>query len=484
LNREKKEKGEPLFANARNAAAGSLKLLDPGACARRKLDIYFFTIDYSPGIEFGTHRERLECLKNMGFRTSPHNRHCRDMSEVVEYYHSWKEKRDTLPYDIDGVVVKINSVPFQEKLGARSKNPRWAAAFKFPAIQAKTLLKDIAIQVGRTGALTPVAVLEPVHLAGTTVERATLHNERDILKKDIRIGDHVIIEKGGDVIPKVVKSIEGLRTGKERKFEMPGACPRCRSRVVRTEGEVAVRCDNPACPSRLKMVLRHFASRQAMDIEGMGKAVIDQLVEKGLAKSYADIYSLTGKQLASLERFGEKSAANLMEAINKSRRRPLANLIFALGIRHVGLGTARILSERFRILDKIENASLEELDSIEGVGGVSAKSIYDFFRLEGTRAVLEELKKHLVPGGEQKHGIGAGLSGKVFVFTGTLHGYSRADAEKMVGGLGGAVSEAVSGNTDYLVCGSSPGSKKDRAVGLKIKIITEEEFEKLVSPRE
>ncbi len=481
LNRKRKLKGEPLFANARNAAAGSLKLLDPGITASRNLDVFFYGSDYAKGCEFRTHADWLDYLKSLGLKTNPYNRLCADISEAVEYYNEMKQIRQTLDYDIDGVVLKLDSIPGRNILGNTGKSPRWAAAYKFPAKQATTVLKDIIVQVGRTGALTPVAVLEPVLLAGSTVSRATLHNEREIARKDIRIGDRVILEKGGDVIPKIVKPVPGGRTGAERKFKMPDECPECGAPVIRLENEVAVRCENPACPVQLKRKILHFASRNAMDIEGMGEAVVEQLVEKKLLGDYADIYSLSFPALTELERFGEKSAANLLSSIEKSKNRPLASYIYALGIRYTGVQTAELLALEFGGVGALAGAKAEDLEKIEGIGGVVAESIERFFALDGTKNILGKFKGYGVNPEEKLRKKETPLSKKIFVFTGALSGYTRHEAENLVKSLGAGVVSSVTKKTDYLVCGDAPGFKFDKARELGVRVLTENEFESLLA---
>ena len=349
MNREREEEGLPLFANLRNAAAGTPKLQDPKEVAKRGLDIFVHTVAEFPE-KVKTHYEALQILKDIGFKVSPYVKLCKNIDEAIEYFNEWVDRRDSLPFEIDGMVLKVNSFDQQRRLGTTIKSPRYAIAYKFPARQATTRIKDIVLQVGRTGVVTPVAVLDPVHLSGTIVSRATLHNEDEIKRKDIRIGDWVIVEKGGEIIPKVVKVIKDKRTGEEKEFRMPEKCPVCGGKLVREEGEVAWRCINVSCPAQIKRSIQHFASRNAMDIEGLGPSLIDQLVDKGLVKDYGDLYYLDPKEVAKLERMGKKSTENLMRAIEKSKTRPLARLIFALGIRHVGIHAAGILAERFNPL--------------------------------------------------------------------------------------------------------------------------------------
>ncbi len=484
LNEDREEKDEMLFANARNAAAGSLKLLDPHLVSVRPLDIFAFGIDYYEGVECETHWDALGILKKLGFRVNGNCKLCKGLKDVIDFCNFWEGKRSGLNYDIDGMVVKVNSLSQQRLLSATSKNPRWAIAYKFPAKQATTVLKKIIVQIGRTGILTPVAVLEPVELAGSTISRATLHNEDEINRKDVRIGDRIVLEKGGDVIPKIVKVVESVRTGREKKFRMPGHCPVCNSSVVREEGEVAVRCDNPACPAQLKRRLQHFVSRQAMDIDGMGEAIIEQFVDRNLVSDYGDIYDekkINLDKLLPLERMAEKSARNLLTAIEKSKNNSLSRLLFAFGIRHAGVHAAEIFAERYNSLKQLGEAGIEELEEISEIGPAMAKSVHSFFRMKGTRSILEKLASAGVQMEEKGRKAKDGpLQGKTFVFTGTLQRYARPDAERLVKELGGRTSSSVSRNTDYVVVGESPGSKRESAIGLGIKILSEDSFEKVI----
>ena len=487
INEEREGKGEALFANARNATAGSLKLLDPRLTSTRPLDIFIFSIDHYEGKDVRTHWEAFETLRKLGFRINPNCKLCRNLEGVIEYCDLWEERRSSLDYDTDGIVIKVNSLTQQEVLGATTKNPRWAIAYKFPAKQATTIVKDIIVQVGRTGTLTPVAVFEPVKLAGSTISRATLHNEDEIKRKDIRIGDSVFIEKGGDVIPKVVKVAESKRSGKEKKFHMPDLCPVCSSPVVREEGEVAVRCESPACPAQVKRKLQHFASRQAMDIEGFGEAMIEQIVDIGFVRDYGDIYDkrrVNLDKLLSLERMAEKSGKNLLSAIEKSKNNSLSRLVFALGIRHVGIHAGQVLASRYSGLESLGEAELEDLESIPEIGPTMAKSIHSFFHTRQTRDILKKLKSAGVKTEEEREGRGnLPLAGKAFVFTGTLTHFRRSEAENAVRKLGGRAGGSVTRNTDYVVAGENPGSKLKEAVGLNVKIISEDEFEKMTVER-
>lgn len=485
LNRQREENGEPLFANPRNAAAGSVRLLDPRITASRKLDIFTYGISYVEGISFSTHWEALEALKAMGFKVNPHARKLGTIEEVMDYCDEWAQKRDELEYEIDGMVIKINSLSQQAELGATSKSPRWAISYKFPARQATTKIEDIVLQVGRTGAVTPVAILSPTPLSGITITRATLHNEDEIRRKDIRIGDTVLIERAGDVIPAVVKVLVEKRTGEEKEFQMPKHCPVCGSELFRPPGEAITRCTNSACPAQIKERIRHFASRDAMDIEGLGPSLVDQLVDKGLVKDASDLYYLKHDQLAELERMGDKSAENIIEAIERSKNSSLSRLIYALGIRLVGTRAAEVLSEHYGSIDALANAKLDELQSIHDIGPKVAQNIVEFFKQEGNRRLIEKLRSAGVRMSEEKEEqlVSQPLSGKTFVLTGTLKSMTRNEASELIKKLGGKVASDVSSKTDFLVVGESPGSKYSRAQRLNIKILSEEEFLKLVGHR-
>jgi DNA ligase (NAD+) len=481
INREKERSGEELFANPRNAAAGSLKLLDPRLVAKRRLNIYIYGIGHCEGLVFKTHAEVFDYLKDCGFRVNPHYKLCASADEVIEYCNSWETKKDKLEFEIDGMVLKVNDLAARRRLGATSKSPRWAIAYKFPAEKAVTEVEDIIVQVGRTGAITPVAKLKPVRLSGSTVSRATLHNFDEIERLGLKVGDKVCVEKSGEIIPKVLSVLTDKRTGRERSFRMPQNCPVCGSRLVREGGEVAVRCTNAGCPAQLKESLLHFASRDAMDIENMGEAVVNQLVDKKLVKDYGDIYALTIKDVLALERMAEKSAGNLINAIEKSRSQSLNKLIYGLGIRHVGERAAWILAENFNSIERLESASVEELTSINEIGPVVAASIYDFFHSKENLKIIKKLKDAGVKMSQPKDKTAKGvLSGKTVVITGTLKRFSRSQAEDAVRAAGASASSSVSGNTDYLVVGEEPGSKLVKAKRLGIKIITEEEFKKLL----
>ncbi len=480
LNREREEKGEPPFANPRNAAAGSLRQLDPNITARRPLKAFFYALGRAEGITIRSQEELLTTLSKLGLPVNPLWRRCESPEEAIAFYHELLERRDELPYEADGVVVKVNDFSQREVLGEVSRAPRWAIAFKFPAEEATTRVLDIVVQVVRTGALTPVAILEPVEVSGVTVSRATLHNEDEVKRKDVRIGDWVVVRRAGEVIPEVVKSIPERRTGKEREFRMPDRCPVCGGPVVRPPGEVIHRCENLSCPARIKEAIRHFASRRAADIEGLGEKLVDQLVEKGLVKRISDLYHLSKDKLAALERMGEKSAQNLLDQLERSKGMSLARFIYALGIRYVGEHIAEVLAERFGSIDELASASYEELVGIPEIGPRIAQSIVDFFASEDNRRLIEELKAvGIDPRAERPKEKGP-LAGKTFVFTGRLSDMTREEAKRLVESLGGKVASSVSRKVDYVVVGEDPGSKLDRARALGIPTLSEEEFKELV----
>lgn len=480
INEEREKEGEPLFANPRNATAGSLKLLDPKLVARRKLNILVYYLINAKNYGINTQFEALEKLKNMGFPVSEYNKKVDSIRGVIDYCNFWEKKRAELPYVVDGVVIKVNEFSKQEILGATGKSPRWAIAYKFKAERAKTRLKSITVQVGRTGILTPVAELEPVHLSGTIVKRATLHNEDEIEKKDVRVGDIVLVEKAGEIIPEVVGVDVKARTGAERKFKMPKICPVCGSETVKYEGEVATRCINIKCRAQLEGALIHFASRDAMDIKGLGKAIIKQLVDKKLVSDYGDLFFLDSVTLAELERMGQKSAENLIKEIEESKNRDLENLVYGMGIRNVGKHTAEILVENFSSLDKLADAKVEELNEIHEIGPVVAQSIYDFFRRKETKDVIQKFEKAGVNLKRKKKILKNILGGKVFIFTGEMERYSRSEAGNIVKSLGGRVTSSISKNIDYVVVGKDAGSKLEKAKNMGLKIINENEFLKII----
>ena len=480
LNQEKKRKGENLFANPRNACAGSLKLLDSGEAGKRHLDVFIWGIGYYEGAVFKTHSEVLEYLRGNGLNIIPHYRVCGSVEDVLEYCDMWQDKRSELGYVTDGMVVKVNSLKAQETLGRTSKAPRWIIAYKFPAERALTVLKEVNVQVGRTGAITPVAIMEPVHISGTTVSRATLHNFDEIERLDVRIGDHIYVEKSGEIIPKVISAVKEKRTGKEEKIHIPKACPSCGSPLHRDPEEVALRCDNVACPAQLKQKIIHFASKNAMDIKGMGVQVVDALVENKLIKEFSDIYKLKAEDLEKIDRFARKSAENLVSAIEKSKSKELNRLIFGLGIRHVGTHAAWILALRYSSLAKIKQESKESLMNLKEIGSVMAESVYDFFRTPKNIEVIEGLKKMGVKTEEKINPVSTVLSGKIIVVTGTLKGYSRSQIETLIRQLGGSPSSSVSENTDFVLYGSEAGSKLDKAKALGVKMVDEKEFKKMI----
>jgi len=479
INEERAEKGEPTFANPRNAAAGSVRQLDPSVTARRRLDIFTYGIGHIENGIFSTHYEILESLRSWRFRVNPNIRRCRGIKEVLDYVREWHDKRESLPYDIDGVVVKVNSLAQQEALGYVARSPRWAVAYKYPAVQATTVIRRIEIQVGRTGALTPVAIMDPVEVGGVTVSRATLHNEDEIRRKDVRAGDTVVIQRAGDVIPEVVEVVKSKRTGAEVEFKMPDKCPVCGADVERPEGEAIARCVGIACPAQLKERVNHFTSRLAMNIEGVGPALAEQLVNEGLVRDPADLYYLREEDLLRLERMAEKSAFNVLEAIEDSKDTTLSRLIYALGIRHVGERTAKVLAEHFGEIERLSHSSVEELSQVPDVGPVVADSIARFFRQDETKEVLRKLKKAGVTPRKGASAAGGALAGKTFVFTGALS-IPREEAEAMVRGLSGSATSSVSKNTDFVVVGENPGSKYEKALQLGVTIISEEAFFKMV----
>ncbi len=484
LNREREEAGESLFANPRNAAAGSIRLLDPRLVASRNLSAFLYCL-FLDGREEPTQWGALQTLKRLGFKTNPQSRLCRTLDEVLGYYREWADKRDSLDYDADGIVVKVDAAAQREALGSTAKSPRWAVSFKFPARQATTRVNDIVVQVGRTGALTPVAVLEPVKLSGTTISRSTLHNEEELRRKDVRVGDTVLIERSGDVIPSVVSVMKERRTGKEKPFSWPSKCPVCGSAVFRPEGEVISRCVNPSCPAKVRESVLHFAARRAMNIDGLGEALVDQLLAAGLVRSIPDLYDLTLERLVELERMGAKSSENLLAEIARSKDRDLPRLVFALGIRHVGERLAQLLAGRFRSLDALAEATEEELVGVEEVGPKVAESIRFFFAQPENREFVRRLK---AAGLNMKARDGGGarkpLEGQVFVITGTLSGFSREEARERLEALGARVGSSVTKKTACLIAGESPGSKLDKARKLGVKVVGESEFRKLLGAKD
>jgi DNA ligase (NAD+) len=478
LNRRREKIGESPFANPRNAAAGSVRQLDSKITAERPLEIYCYALGEVIGRTFKTQWEVLQTLPKWGLRTNPHARKCRNIDDVLDYYRKMNERRETLPYEIDGTVIKVNHFDLQARLGEISRSPRWALAFKFPPKQETTKIIDIIVQVGRTGALTPVALMEPVRVGGVEVSRATLHNQDEIDKKDVRVGDTVVIQRAGDVIPEVVQVITSKRKGSEKKFKMPSKCPVCGAEVIKEEA--IHRCIGLDCPAQLKGRIRHFASKRAMDIEGFGVKLIDQMVDKGLVTDVADIYYIEKDQLIALERMAEKSAQNIIDAIEKSKTKPLSKFLYALGIRNVGETTAEELARRFTRLEDFFHISEENLMEVEGIGPEVAASVHQFFGDKKNRESIDRLRKAGVKVIEPKLKEKGKLVGKTFVFTGTLKALGRDEARNLVESMGGVTASSVSKKVDYVVVGEDPGSKFDKAKELGIKTLTEEEFKKLI----
>jgi len=482
LNEERAREGLPLFANPRNAGAGSVRQLDPRITAQRPLDIYIYALGYAEGKKMPqTHWDRMEYLKSLGFKMSPYNTLCKTIEEVEEYHREWEEKRESLPYETDGVVVKVNSIDLQDRLGFVGHEPRWAIAYKFPAIQGTTILKDIGINVGRTGSLNPYAILEPVRVGGVTIKQAALHNEEDIRRKDIRIGDTVIVQRAGEVIPEIVGPVVSKRTGKERIFSMPSNCPVCGAEVIKPEGEAMHRCTNAACPAQALERLKHFVIRGAMDIDGVGDKLCTTLFQEGLVKDVADLYYLTREQLLGMERMADKSVSNILDSIERSKDRPLARVIFALGILHIGEETAELLASQFPSIDKLAEATEEEFLSIPSIGPKIAESVVAFFRQKENRRIIEKLRKAGVKLEESPaEPRELPLAGQEFVVTGRLEAFPRSEAEARIKELGGAVGSSVTKKTTYLVAGADPGSKLDKARSLGTKLLTEEEFLRII----
>lgn len=483
LNRRRTEQGEPPFANPRNAAAGSLRQLDSRITARRPLTMFCYAIAMAEGVTFRTHETVLRTLAAWGFQVNPLIRPAVDIEECIHYYHHISQMRDELAYEIDGIVIKVNDLRLQERLGAVSRSPRWAVACKFAAIRERTVIEDIVIQVGRTGVLTPVAVMRAVRVGGVMVSRATLHNEDEIRKKDIRIGDTVMIQRAGDVIPEVVEVVLTERSGSEKPFVMPETCPECGSRVVRMEGEVARRCIGIACPAQIREHIVHFASRGALDIEGLGEKMVTQLVATGLIHDPSDLFFLTKEQLLGLERMAEKSASNLLEAITRAKKPPLDRLIFALGIRHIGEHTAKHLTQTYGTLDGLMTATVEELQTIRDIGPEVAAAVAGFLREPANLQVIEKLHRAGVAPQETKRLPAAPLVGKTFAFTGTLARMGRSEAKSLVESLGGTVVSSVTKSTDYIVAGEAAGSKIEKARQAGVAFFDEEAFFRLIENR-
>ena len=478
LNRERRMKGETTFANPRNAAAGSVRQLDSSITAKRKLHFFAYAVGIYEGITFKTQEGILLFLKEKRFKVSPDFEKVKGIEQVIKKCLWFQERRDEYPFDMDGAVVKVNSLELQKKLGATTHAPRWAIAYKFPAEEKETIVRDIIIQVGRTGKLTPVAILEPVFVSGSTVSRATLHNEDEIKRLGVRIGDHVIVRKAGSVIPEIVRVVKEKRTGKEREFKFPDKCPVCGAKVIRLPDEADYRCTNASCPAQIKGRILHFVSRDAMDIENIGESLVNQLVDKGIVKDIGDLYYLKVDDLLPLERMGRVLAEKIVRNIQNSKNRPLHRLIYGLGIFHVGKHVAEILTQKFKTMDEFLKANIEDYMEIEGIGPKTAKSLYMFFHEPKNIELIEKLKKAGVRMTEEESE--GKLKGLVFVFTGALKSMTRHEAEELVKSEGGSVASSVSKKVNYVVVGEKPGSKLEKAKRLGVKIINEEEFLKLV----
>lgn len=484
LNRVRERDGEAVFANPRNAAAGTLKLLDSREVAKRGLDIFIHTVPVAPGSRYTSHYSTLLKLGDAGLRVIPHLKLCSSIEEIFEYIDEWKDKREDLEYEVDGLVIKVDAFADREQLGHTTKSPRWAIAYKYQARQATTKVKSIRLQVGRTGRITPVAELDPVILSGTTVSRATLHNEDEIKRKGIKINDHVVIEKGGEVIPKVVRVVIAKRSGSEKKFNFPKKCPVCGQPISRLPEEADWRCVNASCPAQIKGSILHFVSRPAMDIEGLGHVLVEKLVNMGLVRSFDDIYRLDVDTLAEIERMGKKSAKNLVTAIEQSKQRDFVNVLYALGIPNIGINASNLLVNTFSDLDRIIEAKIEEFSEINGIGKVLAASIRDYFNVRENLRLIKNLRKiGLRFEAEPAKPAESPLSGKRFVFTGELRSMSRMEAQKLVRQRGGHPLASVSERTDYLVAGKAPGSKYGKAKKLGVRIISESEFLRLIKPK-
>ena len=477
VNKEREKSGLPKFANPRNMAAGSIRQLDPKITAERRLDSFAYDLISDLGQK--SHEEEHKILKILGFKTNPHNKFCKDLKEVLVFHRFWQKEREKLSYEIDGIVVQVNDNSIFEKLGVVGKAPRGAIAFKFPLKQATTVIQDIVTQVGRTGAITPVAILEPIEVGGVKITRATLHNEDEIKRLGVKIGDTVIVGRAGDVIPEVIKVLPELRTGQEKEFRFPKICPACGTKLIKPKDEAIWRCFNPRCFAQKRKYFYHFVSKGAFDIVGLGPKIIDQLLEEGLISDPADLFYLQEGDLIPLERFAEKSAKNLIEAIQERREIELARFIFALGIRNVGEQTAIDLAEHFENLEKLKNASLEELQAVSDIGPIVAQSIYKWFRHKENLKFLEKLQK--VVKLKQKQPKSQKLKGKTFIFTGTLESMSRDQAKARVRSLGGKIASSVSSRVDFVIVGKNPGSKLAKAKKLGLPILSEPQFLKMLS---
>ena len=481
MNQERQENDEELFANARNAAAGSLRQLDSKITAKRPLDIYIFNVQKIEGKEFNSHYEELEYLEKLGFNVNPVRIPCTNIEEVKKAIQKIGEMREKLTFGIDGAVIKIDNLKFREILGTTVKVPRWAVAYKYPPETKETILKDIVCQVGRTGVITPMAILEPVKVAGSTISKTTLHNEDFIKEKDLKIGDTVVIQKAGDVIPEISKVVKEKRTGKEKDFEMPRVCPVCGAEAIREEGEAAVRCTGIECPAKLFRNLVHFVSREAMNIDGLGENIIQQLLEKHLIENIADIYSLSFEEIASLKKNGKKFAQNLKNSIENSKQNDLYRLITALGIRHVGGKASKLLAKKYKTLQALAEAKFEELQEMNDIGEVMANSIVEFFAQEQTKDLLKRLEDAGInTKAIEEETTDNRFEGQTFVLTGSLQKFTRKEAEDLIEKFGGKTSSSVSKKTNYVLAGEDAGSKLTKAQSLGVNIISEEEFENLI----
>lgn len=481
MNQEREENEEELFANSRNAAAGSLRQLDSKITEKRPLDIYIFNVQKIEGKEFNSHYEELEYLSELGFNVNPVRIYCKNLQEIEEAIQRIGEEREELAFGIDGAVVKVDDLKFREILGTTAKTPRWAIAYKYPPEKKETKLKDIICQVGRTGVITPMAILEPVKVAGSTISKTTLHNEDFIKEKELKIGDTVVIQKAGDVIPEIVEVKKEQRTGQEIEFEMPRVCPVCGAQAIREEGEAAVRCTGIECPAKLFRNLVHFVSREAMNIDGLGENIIQQLLDKGLIENIADIYTLQLEDIASLKKNGKKFAQNLVDSINKSKENDLYRLITALGIRHVGTKASKLLAKKYKNIDNLIKAGFEDLSMINDIGPIVANSIREFFSEEQTKDLIEKLKNAGVNTvAQEDENIDNRFEGKTFVLTGTLENYTRGEATQLIEKFGGKTSSTVSKKTDYVLAGEEAGSKLTKAQNLGVTVLTEAEFQEMV----
>jgi DNA ligase (NAD+) len=481
LNKQREKSEEPLFANPRNAAAGSVRQLDSRITSLRPLNMFAYGVGRVEGKRLWNHWDSLQLLKKLGFKISQYVELCDSIDQVRSYHDKLEEKRNDLPYEIDGMVIKVNDFDLQRYIGELSRSPRWAVAWKFPPQQETTKVKNIIVSVGRTGALTPVAMLEPVRVGGVEVSRATLHNEDEVKKKDVRVGDMIVIQRAGDVIPEVVKVVKAKRTGKEKKFVMPDKCPVCGSKAERPPGEAIHRCTGIACPAQIKENLAHFSWKGAMDIDGVGYKLLEQMVDKKLISDQADLYFLKKQDIMKMDRMGDKLAENILSAIAKSRNPSLTNLIYALGIRNVGYHLAGVLAKNFKSIDNLAKKSIEDMTEVHEIGPIVAESIYNFFHNPKNLKILEKLKKGGVKfPAEKVVAKETPFSGKTFVLTGGLDSFARDEARKIIEDMGGRVTSSVSKKTDFVVVGKDPGSKYDKALKLKVKTLDEEEFKKLI----